>query len=74
MHTSTSVGVVHDMGVFPSMLLGTALPFYTLAVAARRETVICLRNFGQIARCRRTPSLNRQRIHRRKGQSMVVVR
>ena len=39
MHTSTSVGVVHDMGVFPSVLMGTD-PSYKLAAAARTRLTL----------------------------------
>jgi hypothetical protein len=39
------------MGVFPSMLLGTD-PSYQLAAGSQKQTEICLRSFGQIARRR----------------------
>src|SRR6516162_8533775 len=50
-HISTSVGVVHDMGVLPSVLLDG--PLYNSTAAASRETEFCLRDFGQIARRQR---------------------
>jgi hypothetical protein len=41
------------MGVFPSMLLGVRFPSYQLAAGSQKQTGICLRSFGQIARRRR---------------------
>jgi hypothetical protein len=46
MHTSTSLGVVHDMSTLPLW----DKPSFTVPRSGQNETEICLRRPGQIAR------------------------
>jgi hypothetical protein len=78
MHTSTSVGVVHDMGVFPSVLVGTDPYSIKLAVGrpeANRDLPEkrwenCPSAWGTFFRPDGACSVEKVIL----GQSMVVVR